>query len=620
MEPVHDDLRDLARTAERVAVDAGLGTVAARLRENRAERDRPGTRVAIVGDFSRGKSTLVNRLLGADLLPTGNVPLTRAFVVVRALAEGPPVLDIRWPSGATERRSLTAGDPWHGLVLEHEPSAVRVAEGETGPAEPEVLLSAPSEWLAGAEIELIDTPGLHEGRVDHLLQTRRAVALSDVVVMAISAPSPLSQLERQFLEEEILTKRVPHVIVALTKVDQLPPDETEEFTDWFRARIAEVSPDITVSIGPGPSGGPEALAVLRDQIRDLAHADNAIRRRDRRLAWQITDACAAIRSAAAAARDQLKEDEAARHAAVTAAKQELSDDDLRWNQLRLGLDERRLRFIETIREAATAAASELFETLDAELNRVTDIKAWWAQELPVRLRRELKNLAHALEAQLSATISRDLSWLDTEVARSFGMTRKLTPTRPAAPVAVGELPALELEDIRRRRTATRIVTAVGGIAGAALAFASGIGMPAAFTIGGSAIAGILAERNADAKTEEQRVLVRGHVRRLLDDVVDQFKEKLSTEVESSYRIAFDELRTTQATWRTTRLEALAAATGTGPDITAWTDIEHRADDIADRIPADLDREPDLGEQPDPGSEPAPGAPSTDQDDREGDSA
>jgi len=626
VEADHDDLRDLVRAAERVAADAGLDTIAARLRECRAERDRPGTRVAIVGDFNRGKSTLVNRLLGADLLPTGSVPLTRAFVIIRALTEGSPVLNIRWPSGVTERRSLTDEEPWHGLVLDNEPSAVRVAEGETGPAEPGVLLSAPSDWLASAEIELIDTPGLHEGRVDHLLQTRRAVALSDVAVMAISALSPLSQLERQFLEEEILTKRVPHVVVALTKVDQLPPDETEDFIDWFRIRIAELSPDIAVTIGPGPSGGTEALAVLRDKISEFAHAGDAIRRRDRRLGWQITDACAAIRFAAGAARDQLNEDEAARHAALMAAKEELGDDDLRWNQLRLELDERRLRFIEKIREMATSAASELFETLDAELHRVTDIKAWWEQELPVRLRRELKNLTHALQAQLSATISRDLGWLDTEVSRSFGMTGKLTAVRPTAPVTARDLPVLELEDIRRRRTATRIVTAGGGIAGAALAFASGIGMPAAFTIGGSAIAGILAERNADAKIEEQRTLVRSHVRHLLDEVVDQFKEKLSAEVERSYRTAFEELRTVQATWRTTRLEALAAASGTGPDVTTWTDIEHRVDDIVGHIPADLSGKvdvnegPDSSEEPDSEPEPPPSVSIADHNNQEGDPA
>jgi len=617
MQTDNRDLRDLVRAAERVAADAGLDIVVTRLRDCRLERDRPGTRVAVVGDFNRGKSTLVNRLVGADLLPTGNVPLTRAFVLVRVLVTGPAILEVRWPSGATERRSLTSDDPWRGLVLDHEQSAVQIVEGQPSPDEPQLLLSVPSDWLSQAEVELIDTPGLHEGRVDHLLQTQRAVALSDVAVVAISALSPLSHLERQFLEEELLTKRVPHVIVALTKADQLPPDEVDEFIEWFRVQISAMSPGIAVVLGPGPAGGAEALALLRDSISDLAHSSNQIRRRDRRLAWQISDACAAIRSAAEAARGQLKADEASRHAALLEAKQQLSEDDLLWNELRLSLDERRMRFIETIRESVTAATSELFETLSVELHRVSDVKAWWERELPVRLRRELKNLTHALESQISATLSRDLSWLDGEVARTFVMDRKLAGVRPMSPVTVGELPELELDDIQRRRTATRVITAAGGIAGAVIAFASGIGMPAAFTLSGSAIAGILAERNADAKIEEQRALVRGHVRRLMDDVVDQFKEKLSTEVERAYRAAFEELKDAQATWRTARLEALAATTGTGPDITTWAAIEHRVDDIVSQLPADLEDQPDIG-PPDVGSVLPLGIETLDQNDQEGD--
>lgn len=580
------DLRDLVRAAERVAADAGLDVIAARLRESRAERDRPGTRVAVVGDFNRGKSTLINRLAGADLLPTGNVPLTRTFVVVRAQTADPPLLEIRWPSGTSERRPLTSEDPWHGLVLAHESPDREIVEGEIGPDEPQVLLSAPSAWLAAAEIELIDTPGLHEGRVDHLLQTQRAVALSEVAVMAVSALSPLSQLERQFLEEELITKRVPHVIVVLTKADQLPPEETDEFTEWFRTQIAAVSRDIAVVLGPGPDGNAEALAILRDKTAALAHSADQVRRRDRRLAWQIADACAAIGSAAQAARDQLGTDEDKRHAVVLEAKQELDEDDLRWNQIRLGLDERRMRFTEAIRESVTASTSELFETLSADLHRVTDIKAWWECDLPVRLRRELKNLTYTLDSQISATLARDLGWLDSEVTRAFKMDRKLSGTRPLSPVTVDELPNLELEDVQRIRTATRVVSAAGGIAGAVIAFVSGIYMPGAFTLGGSALAGILAERRADAKMEEQRTVVLGHVRRLLDNLVDQFKAKLFTEVERTYQAAFGELQDAQTAWQTARLEALSSAAGTGPDVTTWADIERRANDIAGQLPLD----------------------------------
>lgn len=607
MPMAHRNPRDLARMAEQIATDAGLEIIATRLREHRAERDRPGTRVAVVGDFNRGKSTLINRLIGADVLPTGNLPLTRTFVKVRAV-DGLAALAVRWPSGAVERRALPGDDPWRGLVLDHEIPAVSVGEGQAGPEEPQLLVSVPSAWLSAAEVELIDTPGLHEGRVDHLLQTQRAVALSDIVMLTISAPSPFSLVERQFLAEELLNKRVPHIIVVLTKVDQLPAAETGDFIAWFTAQVAEISPAIAVQVGPGLApGGVGELTRLEERIVDLTHADDVIRLRDWRLAWQVADACAALRTAALAARDQLQLDETARRENVAAAKLQLDDDDLRWNELKIGLEERRLGFTKKIQESATAATAELFETLAVELHRVSDVKVWWEQELPVRLRRELKALTRTLESQISLTISRDLGWLDGEVARMFALSRKPTVTTPVSPAAVGELPQLDLHDIRRQRTATRIVTAVGGIVGAALAFASGVAMPAAFTIGGSAIAGIIAERDAEAKTEEQRTLVRQHVRRLLDDILSEFRDKLAAEVGQSYRVAFEELRRTQAAWRTARLEAIAAADTTGPDATAWERILRRVDDIVGQLPVTADDE----------QAPAPGTETPDVTDEEG---
>lgn len=47
-----------------------------RLREN-------ALYVVILGQFKRGKSSLINALLGEDLLPTGIVPVTSAITLVR---------------------------------------------------------------------------------------------------------------------------------------------------------------------------------------------------------------------------------------------------------------------------------------------------------------------------------------------------------------------------------------------------------------------------------------------------------------------------------------------------------------------------------------------------------
>ena len=40
-------------------------------------------RVAVVGEFKRGKSSLINALLGTDILPTDVVPMTAALTRIR---------------------------------------------------------------------------------------------------------------------------------------------------------------------------------------------------------------------------------------------------------------------------------------------------------------------------------------------------------------------------------------------------------------------------------------------------------------------------------------------------------------------------------------------------------
>ncbi len=61
--------------------------------------DGRALRVLVAGEAKRGKSTLVNALLGRDLLPTGVVPLT---AVVTSVRHGPAErLIVRFADGTT---------------------------------------------------------------------------------------------------------------------------------------------------------------------------------------------------------------------------------------------------------------------------------------------------------------------------------------------------------------------------------------------------------------------------------------------------------------------------------------------------------------------------------------
>jgi ribosome biogenesis GTPase A len=83
-------------------------TAVARARRARGESlDASRLRVLVAGEAKRGKSTVVNALLGRDVLPTGVIPLTAVpTTVVQAPDE--EGIEIAFTSGRTSRLSLSA--------------------------------------------------------------------------------------------------------------------------------------------------------------------------------------------------------------------------------------------------------------------------------------------------------------------------------------------------------------------------------------------------------------------------------------------------------------------------------------------------------------------------------
>jgi ribosome biogenesis GTPase A len=71
----------LAATLGRMkpVLETAIGTdspLVVRLEELRHRLEHERLQLAVLGQFKRGKSTFINALLGADVLPTGVIPLT----------------------------------------------------------------------------------------------------------------------------------------------------------------------------------------------------------------------------------------------------------------------------------------------------------------------------------------------------------------------------------------------------------------------------------------------------------------------------------------------------------------------------------------------------------------
>jgi GTP-binding protein EngB required for normal cell division len=217
MEPARSDvasfehsarLRALAVLADRLG-DAGVAReaaeVAARVAEGRFY-------VACVGQFKRGKSTLLNALLGERVLPTGVVPVTSAITVLRHGARGACV---RFQDGRTEDIPLEA---LPGYVTERENPGNR-----KGVRAVEVFLSSP---LLAEGMCLVDTPGLGSAFEGNAAITRDLVPHVDAAIVVLGADPPISGEEAALAQDVAVHART--LVPVLNKADRLTDEERRE--------------------------------------------------------------------------------------------------------------------------------------------------------------------------------------------------------------------------------------------------------------------------------------------------------------------------------------------------------------------------------------------------------
>ncbi|GAA3250129.1 dynamin family protein [Dactylosporangium siamense] len=239
--------------------------------EHRRDLTRP--RVVVVGATKRGKSSLVNTLIGVPgLSPVDEAVATAAYLDFQ---HGPEHGVRAHVPGLEEPVRLGLGDlrDW-GTVLGHLPDGMRP------PRRIEIQHSAPLL----RHLTLTDTPGTGGLDPAHAEIVMDAVAGATAVLFVVDASAPFSAPELRFLVEA--GERVDVVLFALTKIDAYPGWRTiladnkgqlhthaPRFgsAPWFpvSARLSELVTTLPRDAAPEPMGESEIVALQRVLV-DLA--------------------------------------------------------------------------------------------------------------------------------------------------------------------------------------------------------------------------------------------------------------------------------------------------------------------------------------------------------------
>jgi hypothetical protein len=169
--------------------------------------------VACLGQFKRGKSTLLNALVGSSVLPTGVAPVTSVVTVLRHGEE----IAVRVRTAEEGWRHVPPESLRDYVSEERNPGNTKRVTGV------EVFHPAP---LLRRGLCLVDTPGIGSVFPDNTASTREFLPQLDAALIVVGADPPVTGDELALIED--VARRVPHRLFVLAKADRLSDTERQE--------------------------------------------------------------------------------------------------------------------------------------------------------------------------------------------------------------------------------------------------------------------------------------------------------------------------------------------------------------------------------------------------------
>lgn len=194
--------------------------------ENLKERLYKGRlHLAVVGQFKRGKSTFINALLQAEILPTSVVPATAIPTFIEFGSE--PKCTIFFKNESKKTYNTTRPEELRDFLSryvteKHNPHNREGVE--------RVVVSYPSPLLQTGLV-IIDTPGIGSTHTHNTEATLRFLPQCDVTFIILSPDPPITEIELSFFKK--LISKVSRVFVVINKKDLLSSKELEELTHFI---------------------------------------------------------------------------------------------------------------------------------------------------------------------------------------------------------------------------------------------------------------------------------------------------------------------------------------------------------------------------------------------------
>lgn len=179
--------------------------------------------LVVVGEFKRGKSTLINALLGEAVLPAAVTPLTSLPTVLRYGASPSIYIEFLNNREAVEEKLEKLAE----FVTEKEnPNNERGVKS--------VTVSYPNELLKMG-MRIVDTPGTGSIYAHNTQATHDFLPESDAAIFVFTADQPASEAELELIEHA--RKFSFHQFFVLNKIDHLEEEDKQTCVDFLKSTL-----------------------------------------------------------------------------------------------------------------------------------------------------------------------------------------------------------------------------------------------------------------------------------------------------------------------------------------------------------------------------------------------
>ena len=531
----------------------GMKTLAADAAKIRRELERKFFTVAVVGEFSKGKSTFINKMMGKDFLPTGNLPTTAMLTKIRYNPK--EMLVVFDEKGRRQKALPLCEDSWDGLTANfsgNDPKGI-------------VLAGINSRWLCSTGIEIEDTPGAGDLDEERVKITGEALQSDDGAIITVSATAAMSMSERVFIEQRLITPKTPYLMIIITKFDQVPVDQRPGIVEYVKDKLKSWNRDIPVFV-------PYKIEFPDDRYTDIVGMDKVRaelerwtrdpQRKQLTEDWilrRIGNLLSAVSSVLDEQSELLDADEQRREEIIRQKKERLSSASVMWNDLRTEMTKRCDKCYGGLLSVVNEGQKKVIERLQYEVSHNSNPRKWWEEDYPYRLKVEVMGLASSAESHVSRTVAEDIRWLNRSMNERFKMHVSVDPLESSRKRMrddeLYDVEEIRLKDLNKQRAAARIGTAAITAVGYALAMVVGVA-PIFASLGISTGSSLVSENVFKGKIEKQQETLKEAIARNVPQVVCEATADSRERITDKYNEVLKSAKEQEETWMKAQMEAI----------------------------------------------------------------